>query len=189
MSVRSSMTVRRSWFAFAVSLAALAGAAVLAAPSEPAPAPPASPASPAPPAPPAGDEPPPVDTAALYAQGKEALEAKQFARAEELFRKAFNAKPNDADITNMHAYALRKVGRLEDARRQYLRALKLRPDFPQCREYLGECYLEMAREQLDELRKGGAATKTYHDALAAAFQAAAQGVAGTGSGEIPVKSW
>lgn len=88
-----------------------------------------------------------------YAKGMEAVRAGDYPAALDHFTKADNAKPRDPDIINMLAYATRKNGKLDDARVLYLKALRLRPDFPECREYLGECYLELAWEQLEELKK------------------------------------
>jgi len=93
------------------------------------------------------------ETSELYATGMEAVRRGDFGAARERFAEADKAKPDDPDILNMLAYATRKTGKLEEARVLYLRALAIRPEFPECREYLGECYLELAWEQLEWLKK------------------------------------
>ncbi len=93
------------------------------------------------------------ETSELYATGMEAVRRGDFGAARERFALADAAKPDDPDILNMLAYATRKTGKLEEARVLYLRALALRPEFPECREYLGECYLELAWEQVEALKK------------------------------------
>ncbi len=48
-------------------------------------------------------------------------------------------------------YALRNQGRYTESLDAYHEALRLRPDFPEALEYLGEAYVKMGR--LDDARR------------------------------------
>ena len=72
---------------------------------------------------------------------------------------------NDPDILNMLAYTQRKTGELDRAIDNYKRALDLRPDFPQAREYLGEAYLQAALAQLKWLDDKGTGAERERDQL------------------------
>lgn len=84
---------------------------------------------------------------------------------------------NNPDVLNMMGYSNRKAGRLDVAITYYQKALTLKPDFTLAREYLGEGFvaagkLDLARVQLDEIKKiSGASSEEYID-LAAAIDGA-----------------
>jgi tetratricopeptide (TPR) repeat protein len=68
------------------------------------------------------------------------------------------AAPDQADprVQTMIGFALRKLGRVDEAMPYYLRAVATRPNATTTRQYLGEAYLQMgdvtrAREQLAEI--------------------------------------
>ena len=132
---------------------------------------------------------PKADSGDLFTKGMDAIRAKDYSAALALFAKADKASPDDPEIINMLAYSTRKTGKLEDARTLYLRALALRPKFPEAREYLGECYLELANEQLRALGGYGEAGRESRDQLAAAIKAFAEGVAAGNDAKLPERSW
>lgn len=109
----------------------------------------------------------------LYKQGVAAVQANQFAQALPLFEKANQAEKNNPDVLNMLAYTQRKLGKTQDALNNYYRALALRPNFPQAREYLGEAYLQAALEELDKLQHAGAEGQKQADLLKRALHDAA----------------
>jgi tetratricopeptide (TPR) repeat protein len=60
----------------------------------------------------------------------------------------------------MLGFCLRKLGRVKEALANYEKALKLKPDFPEAREYYGEAHLqngnlEAALEQYRILEQSG----------------------------------
>jgi len=124
----------------------------------------------------------------VFEQGKQAAADKDWPAALELFRKADKLKPRDPEIINALAFTTRKTGKLEEARELYLKALGLRPRFPEAREYLGECYLELAKEQLAMLKEYGDDAKEEYEALASAFKRMAAEVEG-GSAEPAQPEW
>lgn len=118
----------------------------------------------------------PSDIASILKEGRDILNTGDDDRALKYFMDAYNAAPKDADLATMYAFCLRKTGRFEEARKTYLKALHIKPDHPQAREYLGECYLQLAREQLIELRKAGESASKECEALVLAFRAFADAV-------------
>jgi tetratricopeptide (TPR) repeat protein len=46
-----------------------------------------------------------------------------------------------AELLNLQGFALRKMGKNKEAISSYQKALKLKPDFPQAKEYLGVAFL------------------------------------------------
>jgi tetratricopeptide (TPR) repeat protein len=56
--------------------------------------------------------------------------------------------PDNADIANERGFALRKLGRLDEALAHYDRALRLDPDRRGAHEYLGELHLQRGDEDL-----------------------------------------
>ncbi len=109
----------------------------------------------------------------LYNQGLEHVEAGDFEAALEHFERANRERKNDPEIVNMMAFTQRKLGRLDEAFELYDKALKLRPEFPQAREYLGEAHLQAALEQVRILRGYGPSGEQELQQLMAAFEAAA----------------
>jgi tetratricopeptide (TPR) repeat protein len=65
---------------------------------------------------------------------------------------------NDPRVQTMIGFALRKMGRVDEAMGYYFRALATRPDATTTRQYLGEAYLQLgdvagARAQLAEIAR------------------------------------
>jgi tetratricopeptide (TPR) repeat protein len=63
---------------------------------------------------------------------------------------------NDPRVQTMVGFALRKLGRVDEAFGYYLKAVAIRPNATTTRQYLGEAYLQIgdvarAREQLAEI--------------------------------------
>jgi len=107
--------------------------------------------------------------AGLYAEGTEMVKAireaeragelegeelqTRYRKALRIFKRAYRKDSEDPDVLNMTAYCLRKTGEFDQAIALYRRALEAREDFPQAREYLAEAYLDLARQQVGELRR------------------------------------
>ncbi len=76
-----------------------------------------------------------------YAAGKQAIEAKNWQAAADLFAKAAAKDPGNANAHNWLAYSYRKSGKLELAFSHYNEALRLEPKHRGAHEYIGEAYL------------------------------------------------
>ena len=76
-----------------------------------------------------------------YALAKKAVEAKDWAKAIELLRRAEVQDDRNADLENLLGYAYRNAGRFDDAFRHYRAALRLNPRHRGAHEYIGEAYL------------------------------------------------
>ncbi len=90
--------------------------------------------------------------------GKQAIEAKNWTLALEMFGRASVRDPNNADIQNYLGYANRKSGNLDAAFANYATALRLDPRHKAAHEYVGEAYLMVnnlakAEEHLEALDK------------------------------------
>lgn len=109
----------------------------------------------------------------LYQQGLEKLQANDFTAALALFERAHQAKKTDPEVLNMLAFTQRKLGDLDAAFANYAKALELRPDFPQAREYLAEAHLQAALEQMKLLREYGPKAEAEVAQLIDAFAKAA----------------
>jgi tetratricopeptide (TPR) repeat protein len=113
-------------------------------------------------------------TLSLYDQGVAAGNSGDYPQAIDLFQRALKADPNNPDILNMLAHAQRKAGPMDDvlmdaAMDNYWKALKIRPDFPEAREYLGEAYLQGLLKQAVLLKGYGPNGKEQLKALIEAF--------------------
>ncbi len=108
-----------------------------------------------------------------FEHGKQSLENGNFAEAEKNFRASDRAAPNQPDTLNLLAFSLRKQGKLNDAFAYYGRALRLRPKFPEAREYLGEAHLQAALQQIQILKSYGPAGQEALRQLSDAFREAA----------------
>lgn len=86
-----------------------------------------------------------------YQRGVRARVMKDWAAAEAAFRQAIVQQPTFADAWNELGYALRHQRRYGESVDAYHEALRLRPQFPEALEYLGEAYVEMGR--LDDARR------------------------------------
>ncbi|SRR5258708_3487604 len=110
----------------------------------------------------------------LYDQGMEATRSNNFQLAMELFSQALKEDPKNPDILNMLAHSQRKVGKTDDAIANYKKALDLRPQFPEAREYLGEAYLQAAMREMETLKGYGESGKEQFEDLTEAFKDAAK---------------
>jgi Flp pilus assembly protein TadD len=93
-----------------------------------------------------------------YANGRQAIEAKDWATAIRFLSSAALRDTRNADIQNYLGYAYRNRGELDHAFKHYSRALELNPRHRGAHEYLGEAYLMVknvgkAEEHLAALRK------------------------------------
>jgi bacterioferritin len=86
----------------------------------------------------------------LYDQGIDLAKAEQYADARKIFEQLELQQPKNPEVLNMLAFTQRKTGDIDEALENYGKALKIKPKFPQAREYLGEAYLQAA------LRRGAA---------------------------------
>ena len=109
----------------------------------------------------------------LYDEGRALAEASMYAEALEKFEAANKERKNDPDILNMMAFTQRKLGKLDEAFKNYDKALSLRERFPQAREYLGEAHVQAALEQARLLQSYGADGEKDLAGLVAAFARAA----------------
>ncbi len=116
------------------------------------------------------------DSAELYEVGRVAVQAKDFSKAVELFTQAHQLDPKNPDILNQLAYSQRHSGKLDQAIENYKLALKLKPNFAEAREYLGEAYLQAALRELATLKTYGEAATEEHEELQAALKEAAAGL-------------
>lgn len=112
-----------------------------------------------------------------YHQGLSAVVRGDFDEAIKHFEKAKKDEPENPEIYNMLAYAQRKNGMLEEALANYKKALELKPDFPQAREYLGEAHLQAALRELETLKGYGKDGQKDYETLKAAIVAAAKTLA------------
>ncbi len=109
----------------------------------------------------------------LYEQGVIADKRGDFQQAVELFEKALSADPDNADILNMLAHSQRKLGKLGEAIANYKKALKIRPNFAEAREYLGEAYIQAALEEIKTLKSYGVTSEEDLEDLTKDFKEAA----------------
>lgn len=125
----------------------------------------------------------------LFAQGMELVKSERYDEARKLFERLHRDKPDDPEVLNMLAYTQRKTGKLDEALGNYHRALELRPDFPQAREYLGEAYLQAALREVEKLRGAGDAGREELQKLVDAFQQAAAQLESGSEGTTSSKKW
>jgi Tfp pilus assembly protein PilF len=120
----------------------------------------------------------------MYERGLELAEAGKFEEALVRFEQANKKRKNDPEILNMLAFCQRKTGDLEHAFENYEKALEIRPDFPQAREYLGEAHLQAALQQIEILRGlGPEGAEQLAELVAALKKAAGQAASGAGESE------
>jgi tetratricopeptide (TPR) repeat protein len=96
----------------------------------------------------------------LYNQGYAASNAGRYQEAADAFKAAIAQKADYAEAYNMLGFCTRKMGNVAGAFAYYEKALKLKPNFPEAREYYGEAYLEQgdlakAVQQYIILQKAG----------------------------------
>lgn len=120
-------------------------------------------------------EPESLSAVQLYDQGVAAHKKNDFKTALDLFEQALKMDRNNPDILNMLAHCQLKLGKIDDAVENYKKALRLRPTFPEAREYLGEAYVEAALREIKTLRGyGNEAAEELEDLVKALKDAAAQ---------------
>ena len=73
----------------------------------------------------------------------------------------------------MLAFSQRKLGKFDDAFANYSKALKLRPRFPEAREYLGEAHIQAALREIETLKSYGVDGKEQLGDLVKALKDAA----------------
>ena len=112
---------------------------------------------------------------AEYEKGVEHVESGNFTQARRLFERARTTRPNDPEVLNMLAYTQRKTGQLDRAIETYKRALSIKPDFPQAREYLAEAYLQATLRELKTLEGYGASAVKERAHVMEALRKAASG--------------
>lgn len=116
----------------------------------------------------------PVNPASsLFEKGVQADKAGDYKSALNYFQKAVNLDRNNPDIYNMLAHSQRKLGMIDEALDNYKKALSLRPNFPEAREYLGEAYIQAALREIEILKGYGKAGDEFRDDLIKALQDAA----------------
>lgn len=76
-----------------------------------------------------------------YADGRKAIESKNWAGAIRSLTAAAQRDSRNADIQNLLGYAYRNSGQLDAAFKHYERALQLNPRHLGAHEYIGEAYL------------------------------------------------
>jgi tetratricopeptide (TPR) repeat protein len=74
-------------------------------------------------------------------QVKALIDAEKFSEALALIETS-DKKAESAEMQNLKGFALRKSGKPKEAIGAYKKALKLNPNFPQAKEYLGVAYLQ-----------------------------------------------
>jgi predicted Zn-dependent protease len=125
-----------------------------------------------------------------YDRGMELVQAEQYADARKIFEQLSVEQPKNAEVLNMLAYTQRKTGDIDVAIENYGRALKLKPKFPQAREYLAEAYLQAALREAETLKGYGGSGEKELKKLADAFQEAASHLDGSGAkGTKSAGSW
>ncbi|MBC8022961.1 MAG: tetratricopeptide repeat protein [Burkholderiales bacterium] len=92
-----------------------------------------------------------------YAEGKRAMEQKDWARAVERFKRAAVRDPDNPDLQNYIGYSHRNLKQFDLAFTHYRRAIELNPRHRGAHEYIGETYLLVgdvagARRHLQALR-------------------------------------
>ena len=95
-------------------------------------------------------------TVSLYDQGIAASKSNDDQKALSLFEEALKSDPNNPDIINMLAHSQRKTGAIDEAIVNYKKALKIKPNFPEAHEYLGEAYVDAALKEAQTLKGNGA---------------------------------
>ncbi len=108
-----------------------------------------------------------------YQKGKAAAEEGDYENARKYFEKAAERDPDNPDILNDLAHAQRKTGQLDLALENYAKALRLRPHFPEAREYLGEAYIQAALREMENLKLYGEEGEEQLEDLQKAFKEAA----------------
>lgn len=116
----------------------------------------------------------PEATVSLYDQGMKADKAGDSKTALDLFQKALKKDQKNPEIINMIAHSERKLGMVNEAIIDYWKALKLRPKYPEAREYMGEAYIQAILLELETLKGYGKEGDEQREDLLKAFKEAAE---------------
>jgi tetratricopeptide (TPR) repeat protein len=100
---------------------------------------------------------------ARYNEGLALIKKHEWGAAEEAFRGAIAVRKDFPEAWNELGHVLKRERRFEEAVAAYHEALRLRPDYAQALEYLGEAYVAMG--QLDQARATLAKLEPLDDAL------------------------
>ncbi len=95
--------------------------------------------------------------------------------------------PENAEAWNLLAYCQRKTGKLDEAFLNYRKALDLKPEFPEAREYLGEAHLQAVLREIEILRGYGGSAQKELDQLVAALRETADKAAAGASAKAAVQ--
>jgi tetratricopeptide (TPR) repeat protein len=112
----------------------------------------------------------------LYDQGVTAHKNGDFQKALALFNQALTQDWNNPDILNMLAHTQLKLGMIDEALDNYKKALSIRPQFPEAREYLGEAYVQAALREIKTLKDYGSSGVQQAEDLTKVFKDAAAGL-------------
>ena len=90
-------------------------------------------------------------------KGKTKKAIKQYEKALKYLIKSNEKKPDQPDTLNYLGFALRKLGKFEEAEKFYLQGLSIEPNHNGINEYLGELYIQtnrivLAKERLEILK-------------------------------------
>lgn len=115
-----------------------------------------------------------------FAEGKKAIDAKDWPRAADLFQKVVAKDEKNADAFNWLGYALRNQGDYPKAFAAYEKALSIDPRHKGAHEYIGEAYLKVDNvakaeehlKRLDSICTFGCAELTELKTKIAAYKAA-----------------
>jgi Flp pilus assembly protein TadD len=93
-----------------------------------------------------------------FAEGRRAIEGRDWKSAIKWLASADKRTPNNADIHNLLGFAYRNSGQVEQALKHYQRALQIDSRHRGAHEYIGEAYLMMnnlakAEEHLAALKR------------------------------------
>ncbi len=109
----------------------------------------------------------------LYGKGVQADKAGDDEAALKYIQQALKLDRENPEIINMLAHSERKLGMINKAIMDYWKALRLRPRFPEAREYLGEAYIQAALQEIETLKSYGTDGEEQREDLVKAFLAAA----------------
>ncbi len=85
-------------------------------------------------------------------KGKFKKANKRYEKALKYLIKSNEKKPNKPDTLNYLGFALRKLGKFEEAEKFYLKGLAIEPKHNGINEYLGELYIQTNRIELAKER-------------------------------------
>jgi tetratricopeptide (TPR) repeat protein len=95
--------------------------------------------------------------------------------------------PGNAEAWNLLAYCQRKTGKLDEAFLNYRKALELKPEFPEAREYLGEAHLQAVLREIEILRGYGDVGQKELEQLVAALRETADKAAAGASAKAAAR--